>query len=431
MTITPMRLVELWDKLRTSFWFLPSVMGLAAIGLAVGLVELDRSLGIDGLRRLGRVYVFGPEGARAVLSAVASSMITVAGLTFSITMLTLQLAATQFGPRLQRNFMRDRANQVVLGAFVATFVYCLLVLRSVRGTEEASFTPHLAVAAGVLLAIAALATLIFFIHHIAASIRIETVLAELAAEALAAIDRLYPERVGAEPPAGQEQSPPPDLGGGAIRLPAPASGYVQRIDGEALMRAASEHDLLVRVVARPGRFVAEGAPLLLVGGAEPQREAALDALAGAIVIGRDRTPDQDLEYALRRIVEIAQRALSPGVNDPTTALYCLDRLGEALERLVSRSAPDGRRLDDAGRLRVITEPVATATLACETLAAVGRYALEDADVLDHLLSTAERVAALSTAETAAALAALSADLRADGRAALTLEADRARLERRA
>jgi uncharacterized membrane protein len=144
----------------------------------------------------GWLYTFGPEGARAVLSAIAGSMITVAGLTFSITMLTLQLASSQFGPRLMRSFMRDRGNQLVLGTFIATFLYCLLVLRTVRGTEGPALCRTLAVAFGVLLAIASIAVLIYFIHHIATSIRVETLLAQLAAETASAIDRLYPERLG-------------------------------------------------------------------------------------------------------------------------------------------------------------------------------------------------------------------------------------------
>jgi hypothetical protein len=129
------RLSSLWDRLRISFWFLPSTMAGTSMALSFVLVQVDAWLGVDGVRDFGWLYTFGPEGARAVLSAIAGSMITVAGLTFSITMLTLQLASSQFGPRLLRIFMRDRGNQLVLGTFIATFLYCLLVLRTVRGTE--------------------------------------------------------------------------------------------------------------------------------------------------------------------------------------------------------------------------------------------------------------------------------------------------------
>lgn len=192
------RLLSIWDLLRGSFWFLPSLMAAGAVLLSFGAVKLDTAMEADAYGRFEFIYLFGPEGARAILSAVATSMITVAGLTFSITMLTLQLASSQFGPRLLRNFMRDRGNQVVLGTFISTFVYCLLVLRTVKGVEGASFVPHLAVAIGVVLAVAGLAVLIYFIHHTASSIRIETLLASLAEETSATIDRLFPEKLGRE-----------------------------------------------------------------------------------------------------------------------------------------------------------------------------------------------------------------------------------------
>jgi uncharacterized membrane protein len=174
---------RIWDRLHSSFWFLPSVMAICAMTTAILLILLD-SL---GPARLGWVdewtYAFGPESARAILSAIAGSMITVAGVTFSMTMLTLQLASSQFGPRMLRNFMRDRGNQIVLGTFLSTFVYCLLVLASVQGSGSSSFVPVIAVTVGMILAVSSLATLIYFIHHIATSIRIETILSNLAAEA--------------------------------------------------------------------------------------------------------------------------------------------------------------------------------------------------------------------------------------------------------
>jgi uncharacterized membrane protein len=163
------RLSSLWGRLHTSFWFLPAAMSGVAVALSFVMVEVDVWLSVDVVQKFCLLYTFGPEGARAILSVIASSMITVASLIFSITMLTLQLASSQFGPRVLRNFMRDRSNQIVLGTFIATFLYCLLVLRTVRGTENSSFVPHLSVAFGALLAIASVA--VHFIHHIATSIR--------------------------------------------------------------------------------------------------------------------------------------------------------------------------------------------------------------------------------------------------------------------
>lgn len=366
-------------------------MAGAAIALSFLLIRVDTWIGIEAVREFGWLYTFGPEGAHAILSTIASSMITVAGLTFSITMLTLQLASSQFGPRLLRNFMRDRGNQLVLGTFIATFIYCLLVLRTVRGTEESHFVPHIAVAFGVLLAIASIAVLIYFIHHVATSIRIETLLAQLAAEARAAIDRLYPERMGLDSlPSGNiepESLIPADFERRVRAIHNDQSGYVQRVDVEALMRLATEYGLIVRIEARPGRFLKQGDTMLAAYPRENLSNEAIGQLRDALVIGQERTPEQDLEFSIRRIVEIAQRALSPGINDPTTALYCIDRLGETLGRLAERDIPSPMRFDEKRRLRVVTEAATLDDLATAAFAAVARYGMGDADVVAKLLGT--------------------------------------------
>ncbi|MPT23641.1 MAG: DUF2254 domain-containing protein, partial [Starkeya sp.] len=243
----PTWLLGVWDRLRSSFWFLPSAMAAGATALSFALVWLDTWLGQESIERLGWLYGFGPEGARAVLSAVAGSMITVAGLTFSMTMLTLQLASQQFGPRLLRSFMSDRGNQLVLGTFTSTFLYCLLVLRTVRGTEDANFVPHLSVTFGVVLAALSLAVLIYFIHHVANSIRIETVLADLSQETRSTIERLFPAQMGQEPTRHDDRLPADllhTLEGDSRAVFVDGSGYVQRLDEAALMRIATEHDLV-------------------------------------------------------------------------------------------------------------------------------------------------------------------------------------------
>jgi uncharacterized membrane protein len=186
-------------QLRSSYWFVPSVMALLSIGVALGMIVVDQSVGEDGIQGYWWIYAGGPDGARAVLATVAGSIISVAGVTFSIKIAALTLASQQFGPRLLRNFMADRGNQFVLGTFIATFLYCLLVLRTVRSWEDAEFVPHLSVTLGVLLAVASLGVLIYFIHHIAASIQASNVIARVSGELQAAIDRLFPEDLGHGP----------------------------------------------------------------------------------------------------------------------------------------------------------------------------------------------------------------------------------------
>lgn len=403
-------------------------MAAVAVALSFALVAADSSLGADTVRKFGWIYAFGPDGARAIMSAIASSMITVAGLTFSITMLTLQLASSQFGPRLLRNFMRDRGTQVVLGTFVSTFIYCLLVLRTIHGTENASFVPHLAVAFGVLLAVASLAILIYFIHHIATAIRIETQLAGLAAETRAAIERLYPARLGRNPQPGRDKPvaapPAPDFDRSARPVCARASGYIQRVNDHALMRLATEHDLLLRIEAAPGHFVTDRDAILAVYPPDRVSDAIADQLRGTLVVGPDRTPYQDVAFSIRRIVEIAQRALSPGINDPTTALYCIDRLEEALLRLAERDHPSSVRCDDAGRPRVLTQAETLDALACPAFAAIARYGLQDADVIRRLLDAIGKVTRAAQPNTREAIRRLGEAIGRDSREKAALSADR-------
>lgn len=420
------RILGFWDQMRSSFWFLPSLMALCAIAISFGLIQVDVWLDVRTVRAVTWLYAFGPEGARAILSAIAGSMVTVAGITFSITMLTLQLASSQFGPRLLRNFMSDRGNQIVLGTFTATFLYCLLVLRTVRGTEESSFVPHLAVAFGVLLAIASLAILIYFIHHVATSIRIEVILQELAVETSGLIDQLYPARLGRDPPPENAHVPiPTDLETRGRCICVPASGYVQRVDSNALMKIAKKHDLILIIKAQPGRFVTTLDPILLAYPEDRVSDDVASELRGALIVGSDRTPTQDLQFAVWRIVEVAQRAMSPGINDPTTALYCIDRLSEVFEALAGRCRPSEQRVDDSGALRILANSTTLTEVACPAFTATARYAMNDSDVICRLLEAMARLAGLAPAVEAERIVELASEIQRTTAAQLCLPHDKA------
>ena len=190
------KLINLWEALHTSFWFLPALMTFAAIGLSFATIALDWVVQESLLKRVALVWIGGIEGARQLLSTIAGSMITVAGVVFSITIVVLALASSQFGPRLLRNFMRDRGNQVVLGTFIATFTYCLLVLRSIHGGDGTPFVPYISVSLGIALALVSVAVLIYFIHHVSVIIQAPTVIAMVAAELEDGIERLFPEKLG-------------------------------------------------------------------------------------------------------------------------------------------------------------------------------------------------------------------------------------------
>jgi uncharacterized membrane protein len=353
-------LLKYWDGLRSSFWFLPAAMACLAVALAVSAVELDKSVTDDWLQRLSWIYSGGAEGASLLLGTVAGSMIAIAGTVFSMTLVALSLASSQLGPRLLRNFMRDTTNQVVLGTFVATFVYCLLVLRTIRRADEVAFVPHLSVSIGVLLAIVSVGVLIYFIHHISVSIQADQVVARVWKELDAGIDQLFP----GEPGAPRSEAPTAPESPNVAELPAafahvarpvgaPNDGYLQFIDADALMNLACQEDLLLRLERRPGHYLVKGRAMVMVWPGDRVTDTLVDKLNAAFVLGNRRTAAQDIEFTFHQLVEIAVRALSPGINDPFTAIACVDRLGSALCRLARRDMPSPFRFDDNGRLRLV------------------------------------------------------------------------------
>jgi len=266
-----------------------------------------------------------------------------------------------------------------------------LVLRSVRGIEGSSFVPHLAVAFGILLAAASVAVLIYFIPHIATSIRVETLLAKLAIEGCAAVDRVFPERLGRGPGDDADEKAgrhlPDDFVSCSRQIEADSGGYVQRIGVDVLMRIAAKHDLVLRIEVPPGQFVMKGMCAITAYPKDRVSDEIDEDLRGAFVIGRERTPHQDLEYAIRRIVELAQRSLSPGINDPTTAICCIDRLAQVLCRLADRDIPSPMRIDESGQLRVVTEVVVPEDVVCRAFASIAQYGMTDADVVTRLVET--------------------------------------------
>ncbi len=258
------QIFKYWDRVRSGFWLLPTVMAGVAVALAFVSVAISEPVTEWFTLNFGWTFTGGAEGASAVLGIIAGSMITIAGVVFSMTLVALSLASSQLGPRLLRSFMRDSATQVVLGTFIATFLYCLLVLRTIRRAEEVAFVPHLSVTLGVLLAVASVGVLIYFIHHVSVSIQANEIAARIGRELIEGIDRLFPEHVGRGAP--RIPTEPPEAGfleafdQEARPVGADGDGYLQFIDGEALVALATEEDLVVRLERRPGNYVVARLP---------------------------------------------------------------------------------------------------------------------------------------------------------------------------
>jgi uncharacterized membrane protein len=337
------------ERLRQSLWFLPALLTLAAGLLAVALVAVDQRFA-DDPGWLGFAFGGTAEGARSVLSVIATSMLTFTGLVFSITMLVLQQASSQLSPRVMRTFLRDRGSQVVLGLFVSTFVYTLLVLHEVRAPSgtDAGFVPSLSILVAFALLLGSVGAFIWYIDHMAHAIRASTVMASVWAETVAAIDRLYPEPIGSE--VDGERGHGPELTEPDRVLESNSAGTVVGIDAERLVGAVSQGDRVLELVPAIGDFVPEGGPFMRLWGTWDRD--AIDDVRAAVELGVERTLTQDAAFGVRQLVDIALRALSPGINDPSTAVQALDRIHDLLRRLAVRRFPSRER-DIDGVVRLI------------------------------------------------------------------------------
>ena len=377
----------IWQHLHSTYWFLPALMTAGAVALALVMTAIDRGEAMPS-PLVGWVYGGGADGARALLSAVAGSMITVISLTFSVTIVALTVTSQHFGPRLLNSFMRDTVAQVVLGAFIGTFAYCLLVLRTVQAEANGRelFVPHLAVTVGLVLTFLSLAALITFIHHISVAMQVSTITAGISRDLTKAIERLYPESIGEDADGGFTDVWESGTSEGAD-VHAVRSGYVQQIVSDDLLELARKYGVTIRLRARPGDFVVSGTPLAWVSEPPADLQTFSKSLNGLFAIGRDRTSQQDAGFAVQQLVEVALHALSPGMNEPFTAITCIDRLGEGLALLATRSMPSTVRRDTEGVARVIAPPHTFEELLHGAFTPIAIFAGPNPAIYERLIGT--------------------------------------------
>ncbi len=342
------------ETLRTNLWLIPAVESVAAVLLFAATLSIDRAAFHGEINLPSWVISGSPDAARQILSSLAGSIITVVGVVFSIMIVTLTLASTQFGPRMLRTFIRDRGTQLTLGTFVATFFYAMLTLISIGGT----FVPHLSVTVALVLTAIDLGVLIYFIHHTATAIQLPAVIASIAGDLARAIDT---------------ENAPPSQGAGVINgfsldvlqawldragqvVAAPASGYLLFVRQETLVRIAAESGAVIRLHYRPGHFLTHGHPMATVWPPEVADKIGR-RLESVHLTGPLRTLSQDIAFGIDQLVEIAIRALSPAVNDTFTALTCIDWLGDSLSKIAVEWHPQTCHRDRDGQIRLITAPV--------------------------------------------------------------------------
>lgn len=408
------RLLNLWDTLRTSYWFVPALFAVAAAVLSV-LAPLADHWVVDSGWELPDWVLTTTDTARSTLAAMAGAMMAVTGTVFSITIVTLSLASQQFGPRLLRRFMYDLPTQITLGVFLCAGFYCMFMLRAVEHHESRLSVPHLSVLLGVLLTACGMAALIFFIHHVAMLIQAPHVVAAVARDLDDAIVRLFPEKIGETPEEDSRQqaearSQADQLSGEPLVILATDEGYIQAIDARGLMKVAVENDGVLKLRSRPGHFITIGTPIMEVwpqaSGSDEQTSACDKSLGKnasterksedgteswtsrineTFITGSRRTPRQDVECAVDELVEVAVRSLSPGINDPYTAISCIDRLGAVLGRLAERELPATYRCDDEGKLRVIAMPIKFPDVLDSAFNQIRQYSRDSVAVTIRLL----------------------------------------------
>lgn len=419
-----LRVAGWWDDLRDSLWLIPSLAVVLAAALAAVLSSLEPLPEVvpDSL-------VFGgtPDGARAVLTQLAGATITVVGLVFSLTVVALQMAASQFTPRLLRTFLRDRRVQVVLSGMIGSAVYAVGVLRTVRseGAGVEPFVPRLAVSVSLLLSFAAVGLLVYYLHHVTQRLRVDVVMTEIATLSvaqLAAVD-------GARNRLPDVQAPDPPVG--AVPVWARRGGYLQLVDVEGLAREARALGVRVRLRPTLGEWVTAGTTLAWVW-SDTDGPGDRDTLAGLVHrwlhLGLDRTESTDLAFGLRQLQDVATRALSPGVNDPSTAVLAIGQLSAVLCRYAAHPLGDDVVEDEDGRPRAAAPRPGFAAMLELAVGAPRRYGASDPEVLAALLTLlidlAEHVA--DAGDRAAAVRAQVERVLAS--AALPDAEDRARIE---
>ena len=389
------RFRRLWSNLRSSFWFVPSLIVMASVALAAVLIETDSAVSDRWLAQWPRLFGAGAEGARGMMSTIAASMMTVVGVTFSMVLMVLAMASSQYTSRILRNFIRSRVTQVVLGIFAGIFTYCLIVLRSIRSGDEGAFVPNLAVAFGFVLALGGVGALIFFIHHIAASIQASSIIAAVAQETIASVDRMFPVNLGegsGDDDDEQPLHPPAERKWQAVK--AGESGYIQSVDNAALLRLARESNTIVWMDHGIGDFVVQNTTLASLALEEPPDQATIDALQATFSISRHRTVEQDAAFGIRQIVDIALKALSPGINDTTTAVMCVDYLTAILAQIAARQIPSSHRYED-GELRVIAKCPSFASLLSESFDQIRSNAKGDVAIMSRMLGAFQTLAGLT------------------------------------
>lgn len=371
---------------------------LVSIILAVVLIDEGSVKSDQWLYQFPRLIGAGAQGARDMMSTIAGSMMTVVGVSFSMVLVVLALVSSQYTSRVLRNFIRSRVTQLVLGIFAGIFTYSLIVLRAIRSGDEGTFVPNIAVFFSFVLALAGVVTLIFFIHQIATSIQASNIIASVAEETIAAVDRLFPEKLGHESDKVDDDKESHPLGVSNWQgVLAGKDGYIQSMNNSDILSLARDKETIVRMEHGIGDFVVRNTTLASLSLTENPDEETIATLQASFSISRYRTVEQDVAFGIRQIVDVALKALSPGINDTTTAVMCLDYLTAILARLAPRQIPSMYRYED-GELRVIAKGPSFESLLAKSFDQIRSNAKGDVVIMLRILGAIQTIGGLTTVE---------------------------------
>lgn len=374
---------------------MPSLIVLASITLAIVLIQTDSAGSDRWLTRWPRLFGASAEGARGMMTTIAGSMMTVLGVTFSMILVVLTLASSQYTSRILRNFMRSRVTQVVLGIFAGIFTYSLIVLRTIRSGNEGAFVPNLAVFFGFVLALGGVGALMFFIHHIASSIQASNIIASVAQETIETINWLFPEKLGQGLIEDDDNQIKRDLRDRNWHtVLSKKNGYIQNVNNSRLLDIAREQRTIIRMEHGIGEFVVKNTSLVSIALYDPPDQETIFALQNTFNISRFRTVEQDPAFGIRQIVDVGLKALSPGINDTTTAVTCVDYLTAILAPMATRQIPSLHRYEK-GELRVIAKGVSFESLLSESFNQIRNSANGNVAIILRMLNSFQILAGLT------------------------------------
>ena len=379
-----------WDRLKVSFWFAPVVLSLGAILLAWGMYWVDGLIPNEILQSSRYILSGTPGEIRTILIGMAGTILATAGVVFTLLTLPLSTVAAQYGSRLLRVFLGDRTTQLVLGMFVAAFVYCLAAALSIPPVEVEPDAPQVTATVGVLLMLGTFASLILLVQHISTMLQAPNIAAAAGAELLDVVRAEIPEEIRSGGQIEQEAAKSlVDTDGYAVRVR--RTGYIQFIDPESVLTLARENDLVIRLLCKPGHFVWREAAVALAWPSSRVDEQLEEQILMAFRLGNTRTPTQDVAYAVNQLVEMAVRAMSPAINDPFTAMTCLDYIGEGLALFIQQGEKSSYYYDRDGRLRLVLEPVTFADLLNCAFNMLRHASCDNASVLLHMLEIIDAI----------------------------------------